>query len=142
MIIPARDRRFARSCYRHLAGSLGVAVTEALIARGLLRIPSATVFELTRAGRVWFAALGIAPDAPARRCLDGTEGRDHLGGPLAVRLLDRLLALGWLERPDPGNRTLGLTPTGAEALAGRLGLTGLQVSASRSAEVTRPPQRS
>ena len=120
----AGRRRFARRCYGHLAGRLGVAVTEALLARGLLRPVSDAGFALTAAGRAWFGALGLAPadlDAAGRRCLDGSERRAHLGGPLGVRLLERLIVLGWLE-PAPEPRTLRLTPAGEDVLATCLGL--------------------
>ena len=123
-----RIPRFARSCYGHLAGTLGVTVTEAMVARDLLcRTPAAT-FELTAAGREWFRSLGIDIDGlrPSRRpmargCLDGTERRFHLGGSLAVALLDRMIQLDWLRRPDKG-RALWLTEAGARGLAKQLGL--------------------
>ncbi|MEI6985259.1 MAG: hypothetical protein WCK65_03950 [Rhodospirillaceae bacterium] len=44
------DQRYVRGCYGQLAGVLGVAVADALIERGILRVSSQT----------------------ARRCLDGT----------------------------------------------------------------------
>src|SRR5512143_2419797 len=79
----ARRIRDARSCYDHLAGRLGVAVTQALEARGLIALPSpeAARYEVTPAGAVWFAAFGVDPSAAAlkrplaRPCIDWTERR-------------------------------------------------------------------
>ncbi len=55
----ARELRFARCCYDHLAGQLGVAVTRSLIARGFITPAPAKQFEITPAGARWFATLGL-----------------------------------------------------------------------------------
>jgi hypothetical protein len=55
----ARQLRFARCCYDHLAGALGVAVTRALTDRAFL-VPAADKrFEITPAGAEWFAGVGV-----------------------------------------------------------------------------------
>src|SRR5262249_20708785 len=56
-----------RTCYDHLAGRLGIAVTDALTGRGLLR--QDTGFALTDAGLEWFATVGIPLDRQGRRPL-------------------------------------------------------------------------
>ena len=93
-----------------------------------------TEYELTDDGEAWFRDLGVAVGAlkpssrgMARPCLDGTERRPHLGGPLAVALLERLMALGWLE-PGAAPRALRVTPAGEPALAA---LLGIEVAALR-----------
>lgn len=120
---PARQRlRCARSCYGHLAGVLGVRLLEALVAHGWLH-PVAGGYSLTPAGAGWLHALGLpATDIAAVEggragypCLDWSERRDHLAGPLADRLLAHFLARGWLRR-RPGERALELTPPGRQAL--------------------------
>lgn len=58
---------------------------------------------------------GDAPARLARTCYD------HLAGVAGVRLLDGLLARGWLEPAGPGSRDLVVSAPGAEALA-RLGV--------------------
>lgn len=123
-----RILRFARSCYGHLAGSLGVAITEAMVDRELLRQTPEATFEVTVAGREWFRSLGIdiGDLKPSRRplarcCLDGTERRFHLGGPLGAAMLDRIIERDWVRRPDEG-RAVYLTETGARELAEQLGL--------------------
>ncbi|MEO6032413.1 MAG: helix-turn-helix transcriptional regulator [Burkholderiaceae bacterium] len=114
----------ARTCYSHLAGELGVALFEGLLARRTL-VADAGHLVLSEAGRDELQRLGIqvpAPTSPnsARRfayaCLDWSERRDHLAGGLAVALLEHSLAQGWLRRAS-GSRALTLTPTGAKALA-------------------------
>ena len=57
----------------------------------------------------------------ARRCLDWTERRHHLAGPLGVRLLARFGEFRWVRR-DAGSRAVHLTPAGAQALYARLGI--------------------
>ena len=76
---PERQRlRYARCCYGHLAGRLGVQVFDALATNERLRA-AANSFELTDAGREWLAALGLHPAPPSTRrrfaypCLDWSE---------------------------------------------------------------------
>lgn len=116
----------ARTCYRHLAGELGVALFDGLLARGTL-VSEHGHYALTDEGRAELRTLGIAVPAegasgavPSRRfahaCFDWSERRDHLAGSFAVALLDHGLAQGWLRRVKD-TRALQLTPPGARALA-------------------------
>lgn len=115
-------RRFAaaRTCYDHLAGTLGVGLLDAFVARDL--VSARDGLALTAPGRAWFVALvGEEPFAHARgrplvrACLDRTERRHHLGGALGAALCRELLDRGWLLRV-PTDRAVLVTP------AGRLGL--------------------
>jgi len=128
----ARRLRAARSCYDHLAGRLGVAIAEAMEARGLVSVPANTPVgkfcDITDTGRQWLTDLGIDLAAigairrpPARRCLDWTERRHHLAGPLGTALLARIVELGWVMR-NPGTRAVTVTRAGAEGLKLRLGI--------------------
>ena len=110
----------ARTCYSHLAGELGVALFDGLLARGTLA-PRDGQFVLTDVGRHELQTLGVTlPAAGSKRlayaCLDWSERRDHLAGGLAVSLLDHAIDHGWLRRVD-GSRALTLTPDGRRALA-------------------------
>jgi DNA-binding transcriptional ArsR family regulator len=136
----ARRLRDARSCYDHLAGRLGVAIAEALIVRGYLRPDSADPKRLavTDAGIAWFAGLGIDITALkpgnhgiVRRCLDWTERRHHIAGPLGGRLLERLLDLKWVRR-DAIGRKLELTETGRIKLRELLGIDIAPLTADRA----------
>jgi DNA-binding transcriptional ArsR family regulator len=119
----------ARSCYRHLAGELGVALLDGLLRRETL-VPRDGQFELSEHGRSEWQGLGLALDdivrgaQGARRfaypCLDWSERRDHLAGRFASALLDHGLAQGWLRRVVD-SRALTLTPKGASALAPWIG---------------------
>lgn len=117
---PYHSLKHARTCYRHLAGELGVEVLRALLARRRL-VPSERGYELTPAGRSWMASIGVDADAATRgeryayACLDWSERRDHLAGPLATALLDRFVAKRWLVRIDD-TRALRLTPEGKRRL--------------------------
>jgi DNA-binding transcriptional ArsR family regulator len=116
--------RRARSCYDHLAGRLGVAVTTALLEAGhLLGGAEARSYVLTDDGRVALTGLGARlPEASAVRCcLDWTEQRPHLAGPHGRALLTALLDRGWLRRA-PRGRALLLTDDGAAGLARSLGV--------------------
>jgi DNA-binding transcriptional ArsR family regulator len=120
VISPAmRAIRQARTCYSHLAGVLGVAVTDALLACGFLALGAdERYFRVTPQGNAWFLAFGVPPDkvATARRCLDCTERRWHLAGPLGVALLGRMKDLGWIEQARD-SRAVTLTAAGRQGLA-------------------------
>ncbi len=116
--------RYARRCYDHLAGRLGVAVSEGLCGRGALRQESDPArYVVTARGARMLAQLEIPAEAGtvARCCLDWTEQRNHVAGRLGEALLSRLLDLGWLRR-DARTRALHFTARGCEDLPHRLGL--------------------
>jgi hypothetical protein len=94
--------RFARRCYTATLPERSALLPPTLLSRDtcLRQTPEAT-YEVTAAGRAWFDALDVDIDGPgpsrrpiARCCLDGTEVRFHLSGPLAVAFLDRMIDLG------------------------------------------------
>lgn len=113
-----------RTCYDHLAGRLGIAVTNALTARGLLR--QDTGFALTDAGLRWFDAAGIGLDRRGRRplaraCLDWTERRPHLAGVAGAALCRHALDAGWCVRIG-SERAVKVTEAGERALSETLGI--------------------
>jgi len=116
-----------RTCYDHLAGELGVAITDALTDRGLL--DQRHGFALTKAGTDFLTAtLGVDPEAlaPGRRpiarpCLDWTQRRTHLAGAAGAELCRRLMAMDWIVR-NGGGRAVRTTTTGKQALHDLLGL--------------------
>src|SRR5690606_9752140 len=98
------ELRLARFCYDHLAGRLGVALTDALIKRRFLRREESD-FRLGPSGRAFLEELGVDVVAAegqrrhfARCCLDWSERRPHLGGALGAALADQLLRRKWLRR--------------------------------------------
>jgi DNA-binding transcriptional ArsR family regulator len=126
--------RFARTCYDHLAGELGVSIASALQDRMLLCPGEGKRFSVTPAGAQWFAdKLGIETDSlrPARHgiacgCLDWTERRYHLAGPLGAVLLRRSFDVGFL-RGGEERRSVHLTLAGSAFFLSELGLN-LRVS--------------
>ena len=106
--------KHARRCYGHLAGELGVAQLQMLLARGYLS-EGDDGFALTPAGRAWLAELGVTPVTGrgrlAYRCMDWSQRQDHLAGTLAKALLEHYLARDWL-RAGEHDRALRTTPTG------------------------------
>jgi DNA-binding MarR family transcriptional regulator len=115
--------RYARRCYDHLAGRLGVALAEALQEHGLLVVRDEIFYAVTEQGAGTFAELGIEARCGdvTRRCLDWTEQRNHIAGTLGRALMTRLLDLGWLSR-DLSTRAVRLTDAGRANLPRRLGV--------------------
>ncbi|MET7932924.1 winged helix-turn-helix domain-containing protein [Streptomyces sp. NPDC005322] len=118
----------ARTCYDHLAGRLGTAITDAMLERGLLQ--GATGFALTEPGMAWFQDLGIDLTAAAARgrrpmvrsCLDWTERRPHLAGVAGAALCRHTLDAGWCVRIGSG-RALRVSAHGERAMRELLGVT-------------------
>jgi len=114
----------ARTCYAHLAGWLGVAITDALRQEGYLAPAAGRAFAVTDVGRTWFARRGIAVPRPsrvtdpkvARQCLDWTERRPHLAGTLGVTMYKRFLEVGWVA-PLRKSRAVRVTLEGKEAFS-------------------------
>lgn len=129
--LPSPQQRrlaFCRCCYNHLAGTLGVAIADAMINQRYLDRRPDRQYVLTGQGVQWLAELDIEVEKikPASRglvyaCLDWTERRHHLAGPLATRLLDAFCEKDWLRRA-PGSRSVTVTPAGWLALRQRLGI--------------------
>jgi DNA-binding transcriptional ArsR family regulator len=110
----AQALRFARTCYDHLAGRVGVAMMDALLRRGFLE-----------AERPVDAPVGGDRPAAAGRairyCLDWSEQRPHLAGAVGATLTGRLLDLGWIRRADRG-RAVHLSDQGRTGFATVLGV--------------------
>ena len=115
------DLRPARTCYDHLAGKLGVALTDALVQQGVLEVADKD-FILTGQGKVVLQDLGVDVVAAARqrrafarRCLDWTERRDHLGGALGAAICTIWWEQGWVQRQEQ-TRALCVTLSGEAQL--------------------------
>ena len=115
----ARDDalRFARTCYDHLAGQLGVVITEAVIGKGYI-ILTDEGGEVTDAGARFFAAFGadLTSRSRSRRtfcrpCLDWSERRYHVAGLVGSEILRRCLELDWLVR-ERDTRAVRVTSAG------------------------------
>jgi DNA-binding transcriptional ArsR family regulator len=116
---------FARTCYDHLAGKLGVAHTEALIKLGYLR-DLGDVYQVTEKGKQWLREFGIHP-LPKKvnleavpHHIDWTVRKHHLSGPLALSITQRLIDLGWIER-GAIRRSIQVTNLGRSAICKEFG---------------------
>lgn len=122
--------RVARTCYDHLAGSLGTDLLAGMVENEVLRRTDGapdgapaegdrvsaqsarTPYALGTGAEARLGELGIDPHAlhsgrrPLLRiCVDWTEQRHHLGGGLGRALLDSFLDRDWVRR-RPGRRDL------------------------------------
>jgi DNA-binding transcriptional ArsR family regulator len=121
--------RQARVCYDHLAGDLGVAMLEAMIADGRVA-EDGEALVLTASGARFAEDLGIdrAALAPGRRpvckaCLDWSVRRRHLAGTLGAALLGRFYELGWAKR-EAESRVVTFTALGRTGFAEAFGVRG------------------
>ncbi len=134
--------RRARTCYDHLAGRYGCAVTQGLLDGGVL-VASDGIADTRRRSRDPLSSqlhehpyqlgahaspvleeLGVDLDAVRRGagqrpllrfCLDWSEQRHHLSGRLGAAVLDAFLEQRWVER-RPGQRAVTVTDAGEAAL--------------------------
>ncbi len=129
---PAARRKtqvcFARTCYGHLAGVLGLAVAEALQTKGLIEPGDREDFLLTAKGERFFTKLEIDLEALragrrlfARQCLDWSERKPHLGGALGQAFTDSLIKRKWL-RKKADSREIHVTREGQAGLRKLLGI--------------------
>ncbi|MEV5114435.1 ArsR/SmtB family transcription factor [Peribacillus frigoritolerans] len=109
----------ARTCYDHLAGKLGVQLTESMLKAGYLK-KEEREFTVTPKGDHFFSEFGIdLLDLRRKRrsfshsCLDWSERHHHLGGALGNGLLTHFFDLGWIVRV-PSIRAVKVTPKGKE----------------------------
>ncbi|MET8178011.1 winged helix-turn-helix domain-containing protein [Streptomyces sp. NPDC005336] len=131
--------RRSRTCYDHLAGSLGVALMDTFLDQELLRREKngsasgsrpdqlasygrESAYLLTPRGTERFTGFGIDVDALARErrpvvryCVDWSERRHHLAGALGAALAARFFDLGWL-RYGVSPRVVHLTDVGKGAV--------------------------
>lgn len=120
--------RRARMCYDHMAGNLGIGLTDGLVRSGVL-IEAGDTFQLTPAGERHLEEFGIDVAGArqrrrhfARTCLDWSERRPHLAGSLGAAIANRIFELNWARR-EPGGRTVYVTPSGQRGLADVFGFT-------------------
>lgn len=139
----AAQLRRARTCYDHVAGSLGVGIMRSLIEQGYLiggdgahhdvdaaldrpAAPGRDLeYRLTRPGGQFLHRLGVrlagGPRPVVRYCVDWTETRHHLAGQVGRGIRDRFLAAGWVRKHEV-HRALAVTRDGDTVLREEFGL--------------------
>ena len=97
----AKALQFARTCYDHIAGELGVKFSSAIVQKGYLE-KAEEGYVLTAKGESWLKDFGI-DEVKIRKAssfipwhVDWTERVHHIAGPIAVAITKRLLELGWI----------------------------------------------
>jgi DNA-binding transcriptional ArsR family regulator len=123
--------RMARTCYDHIAGTVGVLVHDRFKALGWLASgPGGDgALDVTPVGAKALAAIGIDVEATralrrrfACACLDWSERRSHIGGALGAVLLSVALKKHWVIQ-DHNSRVLTVTRFGRREMLTRFGLT-------------------
>ncbi|MGC3525903.1 ArsR/SmtB family transcription factor [Pseudomonas aeruginosa] len=133
----ARELQFARCCYDHLAGVIGVAITQAMLERQFIAEDGDRMYALTDEGYRWLERIGLGDpaleqDNHARQCLDWTERQHHLAGPLGARLMDAYITWKWMKK-NPGTRSVSVTEKGWAALREHFGIEkGIRENGARN----------
>ncbi len=123
--VQANALRFARTCYGHLAGKLGVNFTQAMVKKGFFE-DLGQYYQLTDQGREWleeFRLTLLPPNSfnvPIPHHIDWTERQHHISGPLALAITKRLRELEWITS-GPVRRSLQVTEWGKEQFLQKLG---------------------
>lgn len=111
----------ARTCYDHLAGKLGVAMADSMTDHGYC-VEGHDAYDLSPAGEALLEKLNIDVEQVrerrrsfARKCLDWSERRYHLGGALGAALADCFFERGWIQR-NAGSRAVTITAGGRRNL--------------------------
>lgn len=110
--------RAGRTCYDHLAGQLGVALADAMVARGQIEW-GMDAGIVTSSGIAMLDRLGIDVAGEDKRksrvlcrpCLDWSERRPHLAGAIGAALCTHCFSAGWIKRVA-GTRAVTVTPKG------------------------------
>lgn len=118
---------YCRTCYRHLAGYVGVTISEAMEEQGYLK-KSDSIYLVTKRGWEWFEQFDISENdfkksrrPLTRQCLDRSERRPHLAGQVGTVLLDKMLDNSWFTKVE-SSRELILTSKGRRWLHMHLGV--------------------
>ena len=138
--------RFARTCYDHIAGTLGVSLHDRLhglkwlspvrggssssASRGGIASgsPGSNDYEITLQGEKSLRGMGIDLEGTRKlrrrfacACLDWSERRPHLGGALGAALLELALKKRWVSQ-DLDSRALRVTSLGQREMKARFGI--------------------
>ena len=138
--------RFARTCYDHIAGTLGVSLHDRLHGlkwlspvrdgssssasrRGIASgSPGSNDYEITLQGEKSLRGMGIDLEGTRKlrrrfacACLDWSERRPHLGGALGAALLELALKKRWVSQ-DLDSRALRVTSLGQREMKARFGI--------------------
>jgi DNA-binding transcriptional ArsR family regulator len=113
--------KYCRTCYDHLAGKIGVALTDSLLEQKII-VQQDNTFEISKEGARWFSDFGIdLPEAQKQKriflkpCLDWSERRNHIAGSIGALLLNKMISEDWLRR-NKNSRAVTITGKGEKEL--------------------------
>lgn len=113
--------KHCRTCYDHLAGKIGVALTDSLLDQKII-VDNNNVFEISPKGEKWFSDFGINVDEVKKQrrlflkpCLDWSERRNHIAGSLATSIFDKMVSNDWLRKTNH-SRAIIITGKGEKEL--------------------------
>jgi DNA-binding transcriptional ArsR family regulator len=125
------ELRNARTCYDHMAGTLGVLLHNSLKTMGWLSEHSNGTdrgYDTTPQGMKGLEALGIDVESIrtqrrrfAYACIDWSERQPHLGGALGAAILKIALKRKWVVQ-ELDSRALNVTRRGTREMLTRFGL--------------------
>ncbi|WP_456315028.1 ArsR/SmtB family transcription factor [Pseudomonas shirazensis] len=113
--------KYCRTCYDHLAGKIGVALTDSLLEQKII-VNKNNVFEISSEGQKWFFDFGINLEEAQKQkriflkpCLDWSERRNHLAGSVGAMLLNKMISEDWIRRTK-NSRAIIVTGKGEKEL--------------------------
>lgn len=113
--------KYCRTCYDHLAGKIGVALTDSLLEQKII-IEKNDLFEISSEGEKWFSDFGINLEGAQKQkriflkpCLDWSERRNHIAGSIGALLLNKMITEDWLRR-NKNSRAVTITGKGEKEL--------------------------
>lgn len=116
-----------RTCYDHLAGELGVKLTETMQDAGYLQLTEKE-WRVTQKGEQFFTEFGLDLNTLRKKrrefsrvCLDWSERKYHLAGALGSELTSRWFELGWIDRKGT-SRAVTMTSKGQEEFKNKFGV--------------------
>jgi len=117
--------KYARTCYDHLAGKIGVQLTHSMLQQKLL-VAYTDRYEVSNTGNAWFESLGIDITVTQKQdrrfaypCLDWSERNHHIGGALGAALLHSMIKKDWIRKISHSREVL-ITGKGKVELSRRL----------------------
>ncbi len=112
---------YARTCYDHLAGKVGVHLTQSLLDIGWL-VVNGKSYRVTKSGQKGFGLMGIdleelekSKRSFAHQCLDWSERKHHLAGALGAAVLAKMIEKDWIRRKS-NSREVIITHLGQEKI--------------------------
>lgn len=113
--------KYCRTCYDHLAGKIGVALTDSLLEQKII-IEGNNTFVISSEGEKWFSDFGINIEEARKQkriflkpCLDWSERRNHIAGSVGTLLLNKMLEQDWIRR-TADSRAVIITGKGEKEL--------------------------